>query len=222
MRRFSFLARVPLGHGPAIPRAAQSVRAVLLGLAVGISQLFKYNGWTSGVIVALSSAVWLFSIVASASRSDGCATWGWGLFAAIVAAAVYWPWFEFVDSHGGYRALLAHQRSYLGGLSSWPRYFSQQLAQATTLAWRSSLARERRPGSRIGHVDQHRGFHADYRLLAQSARSSRSLSRPLRDHRALVVGRSGVGRLCCCCGTDGLENKSVLIALRRLGGHVRA
>ncbi len=48
------------------------------------------------------------------------ATWGWGFVAALVAAMVYWPWYQFVESHGGYSALLAHQRSYLGGLSSWP------------------------------------------------------------------------------------------------------
>ena len=29
--------------------------------------------------------------------------------------AIYWPWFQFVEAHGGYAALLAHQRSYVGG-----------------------------------------------------------------------------------------------------------
>ena len=47
---------------------------------------------------------------------------------------VYWPWFQFVESHGGYSALLAHQRSYLGGLSSWPGHWSVQLDQAAALS----------------------------------------------------------------------------------------
>ena len=47
---------------------------------------------------------------------------------------MYSPWFWFVDSHGGYQALLAHQRSYLGNLSSWPGHWSLQLAQERFLA----------------------------------------------------------------------------------------
>ena len=84
-------------------------------------------------LLPLSAAVWLLANRRQSTDRSAAKTWGWGFLAVIVAAAVYWPWFAFVEGHGGYLALLAHQRSYVGGLSSWPRYFSQQIAQATTL-----------------------------------------------------------------------------------------
>ena len=46
------------------------------------------------------------------------ATWGWGSLAVLVAALVYGPWYRFVESHGGYAALMAHHRSYLSGITS--------------------------------------------------------------------------------------------------------
>ena len=184
-----------MGQGQRFVERPNLFRAVLLGLAVGISQLFKYNGWTSGIIVALSSAVWLFANRRESADRRAAATWGWGLVAVIVAAAVYWPWFAFVDSHGGYRALLAHQRSYVGGLSSWPWHFSHQLAQADGSAWRPGLACVRRPGSRLGHLDQHRGFRRRLSTSRDSAGSSARSHGFVRDHRALVVGRACVGRL---------------------------
>ena len=62
---------VAIGHGPAIRRTAQSrSEPSLLGLAVGLSQLFKYNGWISGIIVALSCG--RLAVVAIRSRlADG-------------------------------------------------------------------------------------------------------------------------------------------------------
>ena len=62
------------------------------------------------------------------------ATWAWGILAALIAALVYWPWFAFVQSHGGYAVLLAHQRGYLGGFAAWPGDLAAQLAQARALA----------------------------------------------------------------------------------------
>jgi dolichyl-phosphate-mannose-protein mannosyltransferase len=109
-------------------------RAVLLGLAVGAAQLFKYNGWLAGATVVLSAAFWLVLHPGQRRSGMAAATWGWGLLAALVAAMVYWPWFAFVQSHGGYGALLAHQRGYLGGLGSWPRHLAGQVAQARALS----------------------------------------------------------------------------------------
>jgi dolichyl-phosphate-mannose-protein mannosyltransferase len=109
-------------------------RAVLLGLAVGAAQLFKYNGWLAGAAVVLSAIVWLALHPGQWRSSLAVATWIWGLLAAAVAALVYWPWFAFVQSHGGYGALLAHQRGYLGGFSSWPGHLALQLAQARALS----------------------------------------------------------------------------------------
>ncbi len=62
------------------------------------------------------------------------AIWGWGLLAALVAAIVYWPWYRFVDSHGGYASLLAHHRGYVDGISSWLGHLHIQLSQARALA----------------------------------------------------------------------------------------
>jgi dolichyl-phosphate-mannose-protein mannosyltransferase len=124
---------IAIGQGQRFLERPNPARAVWLGLAVGMAQLFKYNGWISGVIVAASAVIWLFLHPDEWRKSSTVATWGWGLFAAIVAAIVYWPWFQFVQSHGGYGALLAHERSYLGGLASWPGHLSLQLDQATAL-----------------------------------------------------------------------------------------
>ncbi len=111
-----------------------AVRAFMLGAAVGVAQLFKYNGWLAGLSVMLSAAVWLASHPREWRSRFTAATWGWGLVAALVAASVYWPWFAFVQSHGGYAALLAHQRGYLGGFSSWPGNLAVQLAEARALS----------------------------------------------------------------------------------------
>jgi dolichyl-phosphate-mannose-protein mannosyltransferase len=123
-----------IGQGQRFLERPRPSRAVALGLAVGIAQLFKYNGWVSGVIVALSAGLWLLVHPVERNSRRTIATWGWGLVAALVAAMVYWPWFQFVESHGGYSALLAHQRGYLGGLSSWPVYWSVQLDQGAALS----------------------------------------------------------------------------------------
>ena len=49
-------------------------RAVLLGLAVGAAQLFKYNGWLAGAFVILAAAVWLaahrWGVAIAAHRVD--------------------------------------------------------------------------------------------------------------------------------------------------------
>jgi 4-amino-4-deoxy-L-arabinose transferase-like glycosyltransferase len=109
-------------------------RAATLGLAVGVAQLFKYNGWIAGVMVALSAASWAVLHPDERAARNQFALWGWGLLAAMVATVVYWPWFRFVESHGGYAALLAHHGSYLGGISSWPGHAIVQLEQDRALS----------------------------------------------------------------------------------------
>ena len=118
-----------IGMGQRFLERPNPARAVSLGLAVGLSQLFKYNGWIAGAIVVCTAVVWLLFHRDEWRTRPMAATWGCGLFAAVIAAIVYGPWFRFVDSHGGYSALLAHQRSYLGGLSSWPGHWSVQIDQ---------------------------------------------------------------------------------------------
>jgi dolichyl-phosphate-mannose-protein mannosyltransferase len=109
-------------------------RAAIFGCAVGLAQLFKYNGWISGAIVVTCAICDLVVHPARWQTRSTAATWGWGLLAVACACMVYWPWFRFVDLHGGYGALLAHQRSYLGGLASWPRHLALQLNQTEFLS----------------------------------------------------------------------------------------
>jgi dolichyl-phosphate-mannose-protein mannosyltransferase len=125
---------VALGLGQRFLERPGPVRAAALGLAVGLSQLFKYNGFTSGFIIAASAAIWMVFRREERRVRTLARTWGWGLCAAIVAALCYWPWFQFVETHGGYPALLAHHRRYLGGIGSWPGHLAIQLAQARMLS----------------------------------------------------------------------------------------
>jgi hypothetical protein len=108
--------------------------AVALGLSVGLAQLFKYNGWLIGSIVVLAAAVGMIFDPRDRTRSRLMAIWGLGPPAAILAAAVYWPWYRFVETHGGYGKLLAHQHSYTGGLASWLPHLRLQLEQAAALS----------------------------------------------------------------------------------------
>ncbi|MGP0066709.1 MAG: ArnT family glycosyltransferase [Isosphaeraceae bacterium] len=127
-----WLLAVAMGHR--FLERPNSPRALMLGVFVGLAQLFKYNGWIAGFLVVLGASIGpLFRRDERAHRTL-VATWGWGLFAAMIAAIVYWPWFRFVESHGGYTALLAHQRRYLGGFSAWPHHLRIQLAQEDLLS----------------------------------------------------------------------------------------
>jgi 4-amino-4-deoxy-L-arabinose transferase-like glycosyltransferase len=123
-----------IGQGQRFLERPNPARAVALGLAVGLAQLFKYNGWIAGAVVAVTAALWLARHHGQYGLKGVAATWGWGCAAALVAAVVYWPWFQFVESHGGYAALLAHHRSYLGGRATWPGHLSLQLGQAKALS----------------------------------------------------------------------------------------
>ena len=51
-----------------------------------------------------------------------------------VAALVYFPWYRFVEAHGGYGRLLEHHRSYVDGVGSWPANLRTQLAQVVALS----------------------------------------------------------------------------------------
>jgi dolichyl-phosphate-mannose-protein mannosyltransferase len=131
---FLFFWIMAIGQGQRFLERPNFARGVMLGLSVGLAQLFKYNGWIVGLLVVSSAAIgFLFRRDEHTSRNL-VATWGWGLFSALVAAAVYWPWYRFVGAHGGYAALLAHQRGYLGGFGAWPSYLNVQLGQEDLLS----------------------------------------------------------------------------------------
>jgi 4-amino-4-deoxy-L-arabinose transferase-like glycosyltransferase len=123
-----------IGQGQRFVERPGFARAMALGLAVGCAQLFKYNGWLAGVVVALGAAAWVAIRPDDRARGKQLALWGWGALAALVAAIVYTPWFRFVEAHGGYAALLAHHRGYMGGLASWPGHALLQLEQDRALS----------------------------------------------------------------------------------------
>jgi 4-amino-4-deoxy-L-arabinose transferase-like glycosyltransferase len=108
--------------------------AIILGLSVGLAQLFKYNGWLIGSIVILAAALSSFSDRGSRTPAKLWATWSSGLVAAIVAALVYLPWFQFVEAHGGYGKLLTHHQSYMGGVGSWLPDLRIQIEQAAGMS----------------------------------------------------------------------------------------
>lgn len=123
---------VAIGLGQQFLERPGPARALALGLSVGVVQLFKYNGWLAGAAVAACAVI--LTLARPRERTDWLALWVWGLLAAAVAAAVYWPWFRFVEAHGGYASLLAHQRGYMGGLAAWPGYAVIQLRQNQALS----------------------------------------------------------------------------------------
>jgi dolichyl-phosphate-mannose-protein mannosyltransferase len=108
-------------------------RALALGLAVGGAQNFKYNGWLAGVIVAIGAVPGCLDRRPEVRRPALRAI-GLGVIAVAVAAVAYWPWYQFVERHGGYASLLAHHRGYMSGPSAWWPHWRAQMAQAVALS----------------------------------------------------------------------------------------
>lgn len=115
------------------------LRAVVFGLAVGVAQNVKYNGFLSGGIVGVAGVVGLFHVKRSATgESSHVASWlriaASYLLALAVASLCYWPWFQFVEAHGGYADLLRHQRSYWSGPAAWFANWNLQLGMQLALS----------------------------------------------------------------------------------------
>jgi 4-amino-4-deoxy-L-arabinose transferase-like glycosyltransferase len=108
--------------------------AVALGASTGLAQLIKYNGWLIGGFVILAALAGLVLDHQERSRGKLLAVWGYGLLAAFLAALIYWPWFRFVETHGGYSHLLQHQRGYTGGSGTWLPHLRAQLDQVAALS----------------------------------------------------------------------------------------
>ncbi len=123
-----------LGAGMRFLERPGVVRAILMGLAVGLAQQFKYNGWLVGGIVIASALLGIVFHREERKVGSILKTFGWGALAAVVAWLVVWPWYRFVEAHGGYSALLRHQQSYLGGWRDWWPNLSIQADQAAALS----------------------------------------------------------------------------------------
>ncbi|HEV3120387.1 MAG TPA: glycosyltransferase family 39 protein [Isosphaeraceae bacterium] len=106
-------------------------RGILLGVAVGIAQNFKYHGWLAGLIVVATGVSLLFG----RPRRDAGKRLAWMALPPVFGALVYLPWYQFVEQQsGGYAGLLAHHRTYMGGLALWLPHLRLQLAQAVALS----------------------------------------------------------------------------------------
>jgi 4-amino-4-deoxy-L-arabinose transferase-like glycosyltransferase len=130
---FLFAWLVAMGAGGRFLERPGFVRALVLGVAVGVAQNFKYNGWLAGVIVALAALAG--AVVNGENRRRGplLRTFGWGLIAAFTAAILYAPWYGFVAAHGGYAELLRHHRSYMKP-AGWLGNLRTQLGEAHALS----------------------------------------------------------------------------------------
>jgi 4-amino-4-deoxy-L-arabinose transferase-like glycosyltransferase len=123
-----------LGAGMRFLERPGPIRAVVLGLSVGLAQQFKYNGWLAGGVVISSACVGLLVGTEERRAVSILKVFGWGAIAAVVAALVVWPWYRFVEAHGGYPALLRHQQGYVGGLRDWWPHLRIQAGQAVALS----------------------------------------------------------------------------------------
>lgn len=121
-----------IGLGMRFLERPGAVRAVLLGVAVGLAQLVKYNGAMAGILVAIAAAVG--AVVPGDRRRMAHEALPFGVLAAVVAGLVYLPWYNFVEHSGGYASLMAHHRGYVDGLFSWPRNWRLQMDQVESLA----------------------------------------------------------------------------------------
>ena len=118
-------------------------RALVLGVAVGVAQNFKYNGWLALVIVALSALMGAITNRDERGPRPLLRTFGWGLAAVLVGGLIYAPWYYFVETHGGYAALVRHHRGYMHAADWWWNG-KMQILQA------SSLSGERSRGALTG------------------------------------------------------------------------
>lgn len=130
---------VAMGLGGRFLERPGAMRGIALGFAVGLAQNLKYNGWIAGVVVALAAGVAAFLPAGAGTAGDArwrraAALIGFLALAAAVALLTYGPWLQFVEHHGGYASLIRHHRSYVGGIRTWPYYWSRQLGQVVALS----------------------------------------------------------------------------------------
>lgn len=120
-----------LGVGVRFLTRPDAWSAIGLGLAVGLAQNTKYNGFLAGAVVACS-------LVAGAIGGQGGVYLRrgllWGSLAFLISLLVVAPWVVYVQNHGGYAALLAHQRSYFRGVGLWWDSYQIQVHASMSLS----------------------------------------------------------------------------------------
>jgi len=130
---------IAIGTGMRFLERRTAWRGLTMGLAIGLAQQFKYNGWLVGGLVILAAGIGVATRPEERRRGVLLRTIAWGGLAIVMAWLVVLPWYRFVEAHGGYAALLRHQRSYLGGVARWLPSFRSQADQAVALSGSRSL-----------------------------------------------------------------------------------
>lgn len=200
------------------PRWAWVGWILAVGLATGAAWNTKYNGWMPIAIAMTTAAIllirgeltrrgpkWLAVRAPSQSSIDSLTPRGWmltlaGLAAAgMIAGIAYLPWYRYVEAEfpGGYAAVVANHRTYVGGLDGWlPRAgrLLRSLPAFRHLGWQIALAAL--------------VLAAGYALMLAMRRGGRPKS---RRQQAAVAGATLAGGLVILLA--GLDGALVLLAL---------
>lgn len=147
-----------------------SLRAIVFGVAVGLAQNVKYNGWLAGFIVGWA-LLWNASEGRGSVRQPFSSVLKYLAIAATFAIAVDLPWIAFVQTHGGYADLIRHQRSYTDP-AAWLAHWRLQLNQSIALSGGSAF---------------NAGAWIAASISCLACRTDRSLPRTLRG-KAMVAG----------------------------------
>ncbi len=105
-----------LGVGGRFLSRPDAWSGVGLGMAVGLAQNTKYNGFLPGAVVAVAMLAGAIGGQGGAYLKRGLL---WGSLAFLISLMIVAPWVVYVQNHGGYAALLSHQRSYFRGFGLW-------------------------------------------------------------------------------------------------------
>jgi 4-amino-4-deoxy-L-arabinose transferase-like glycosyltransferase len=116
---FLFFFILAIGLGQRFLERPNVLNTIALGIGVGLAQWFKYHGWLAGAIVAFTALVNVLLDPTERTMKRLTRVWGQGACAALIAFAVFWPWFSCVEAHGGYADLLRHHASYMQGFGAW-------------------------------------------------------------------------------------------------------
>jgi hypothetical protein len=93
---------------------------------IGLAWWTKYNGWLP--LAILAAALPLLWMLLRVPRSQAVRWIGQFAVTAVIAAAVWSPYFLSLQSHGGYGPIATNHEKYIVGLSGWLNSASRHLA----------------------------------------------------------------------------------------------